>query len=108
MTATAIEKVVSDHQKDYRYKTSASEPVEREGAQAFVLIEQIDERHGGQFPDPQFRWSVWLMKPGEESFQRVHEDHAYESQRSLYLRLQVEEGKLVAFDDRGEIVWQYS
>jgi len=98
-------KVVKGHSKsDPRYlKTHAADESTIGDTEAFVLVEQIDVGvHDGQY-----RWSVWLMKPGEAEFSRVYEDHAYETQRELCIRLTDKEGKLSAFNENGDIVWSH-
>ncbi len=108
---TQMEKVIREHSKspDSRYlETHAVDGLLMFDTAAFVLVEQIDLEYLGGITNNEFSWSVWLMKPGEVEFSRVYEEHAYESQRELCIRLSVEEGELVAFNEDGYMVWSHN
>jgi hypothetical protein len=109
----AIAEVVKQHTKgDPRYlQTHAVDEIVSAyfSMAAFVLIEQIDAEHLGGIANPEYRWSVWLMKQGEAAFTRVYEDHAYESEREVFLRLvYAGNGKLQACNENGDEVWSYN
>ncbi|RLC36266.1 MAG: hypothetical protein DRP02_12650 [Candidatus Gerdarchaeota archaeon] len=81
----AMEKVVESHQHDHPLfkPTRITESVidtKREIA-AWILFEQIDtdrlSEHGEGWLGDQFRYSLWVMKAGEEEPHQVYEDHAY-------------------------------
>jgi len=85
----AMVKVVESHQHHHPlYKpTVVKESVidEERGIAAFILFEQIDtdrlSEHGEGWLGDQFRYSLWVMKRGEEPWQ-IYEDHAYIRPRS--------------------------